>query len=57
MRINRNGVLESFAGTVIVVSYGLKLIDHLSISDRDLTIDRHKRNLTFQDEIISKGTP
>lgn len=34
----------------------LKVIDHLSISDRDLTIDKHKRNLTFQDETISKRT-
>jgi hypothetical protein len=34
---------------------GLKVIDGLSIWGRDLTIDKLKRNLTFQDETISKG--
>lgn len=56
MKVNRNSVYESFTGNVSVISYGLKVIDHLSISDRGLTIDRHKRNLTFQDKTISKGT-
>lgn len=33
----------------------LNVIYHLSISDRGWTLDNHKRNLTFQDETISKG--
>jgi hypothetical protein len=46
MRININSVCESFAGNVSIISYGLKVIDHLSISDRSLTIDIKKSNFS-----------
>ena len=39
MRMNIDSVYEIFAGNVNVISYGLKVIDHLSISDRVLTMD------------------
>lgn len=56
MKIKRNSKYESFAEDVSVVSYGIKVIDHLSVSYRGLTTDKRKRNLTFQDETIPKET-
>lgn len=56
MKIKRNSKYERFAGNVRVVSYGIKVIGHLSVSYRGLTTDKRKRDLTFQDETIPKGT-
>lgn len=56
MKIKRNSKYKRFSGNVRVVSYGIKVIGHLSVSYRGLTTDKRKRDLTFQDKTIPKGT-